>query len=483
MRVLVNGLSASGSMTGIGHYTSQLLRCLRDQVAAEEIHSFPNRLVCQARSLWAGVRSRIECRRPSATTPAIRKAPTALSWRGRTMRSLRSYGQWLLARNFRATSRRGGYDLYHEPNYIPLPSDLPTVATIHDLSVLLHPEWHPADRVAHFEKHFLPGLTQCVHFLAISEFGRREIIRTLNLPADQVTRTYMGIRPGLRPLPDDVVQRALHRMGLPQRYLLFVGTIEPRKNVRTALRAYCSLPEAVAQNHPFVLVGGWGWNSGDVGRFLEEEGRHRGVIHLGYVAEEDLVVLYNGARALVYPSLYEGFGLPPVEMMACGGAVLASTAEAVVETVGEQAHLIDPNDLDGWREAMLRVIEDDDWWFSLRRGVVEATSSFSWEQCAADTLKVYRALCGEQKRPASQAAPFGLRARTLATLGWGVSACRGQVRNEPLAQGGSAAGYKGESDARRLELPPRDGGADGDRPLHGRTPPLLAHAGDSRGGD
>jgi alpha-1,3-rhamnosyl/mannosyltransferase len=452
MRVLVNGLAASGSMTGIGHYTAQLLRCLRQQMAPEEIGVFPNRLMCHARSLWAGVRSRVEHGQTSSTTsPTSTSTAIPPSWRGRTMRSLRSSGQWLLARHFQAVSQRG-YNLYHEPNYIPLPSDLPTVATIHDLSVLLHPEWHPADRVAHFEKRFLPGLTQCVHFLAISEFGRQEIIRTLNLPPEQVTRTYMGIRPGLQPLPEEEVQHALRRLGLPSQYLLFVGTIEPRKNVRLVLRAYRSLPSEVQERYPFVLVGGWGWNSGEVARFLEDEGRPRGVIHLGYVAEKHLGVLYNGARALVYPSLYEGFGLPPIEMMACGGAVLASTAGAIVETVGDQAHLTHPKDLDGWREAMLRVVEDDDWWFSLRRGAVETASSFSWERCAADTLKVYRALCGGEKRPALQAAPVGLRAG-------------------------------GEADARRLELPTGDGGADRDRPLHRRAPSLLAHAGDDGGRD
>jgi glycosyltransferase involved in cell wall biosynthesis len=98
----------------------------------------------------------------------------------------------------------------------------------------------------------------------------------------------------------------------------------------------------------------------------------------------------------VYPSLYEGFGLPPVEMLACGGAVLASTAGALVETVGKKAHLIEPLDLDGWRWAMQRVIEDDDWWQALRRGAVEAVRSFTWEQCATDTLRVYRRLGGQE---------------------------------------------------------------------------------------
>jgi glycosyltransferase involved in cell wall biosynthesis len=394
MRVLVNGLAAAGPITGIGHYTTQLLRCLREQADREEIHSFPNRWLCQARSLWAHLRSRLERDRgwtlATTTNPAM---PRKLGWPSRALRTLRSSGQWLLAHNFSAASRRGGFDLYHEPNYIPLPSDLPTVATVHDLSVLLHPEWHPADRVAHFERRFRRGLKQCRHFLAISEFARQEIIRTLHLRPDQVTRTYMGIRPGLAPLPQHEVQQALRRLNLPPRYLLYVGTIEPRKNLVTLLRAYHALDERMRRDYPLVLVGNWGWNAGEVARLLEAKNNAE-TIHLGYVPERYLSALYNGARALVFPSLYEGFGLPPVEMLACGGAVLASTAGAVAETVGQQAHLIEPLDLDGWRQAMQRIIEDDDWWQALRRGAVEAAKPFTWEQCAADTLRVYRQLGG-----------------------------------------------------------------------------------------
>src|SRR5581483_7509817 len=123
---------------------------------------------------------------------------------------------------------------------------------------------------------------------------------------------------------------------------------------------------------PLVLVGGWGWNTADVAEYLHAEARHRGVLHVGYIAEEHLPAVYNGARALVYPTLYEGFGLPPVEMMACGGAVLASTAGALVETIGSRAHLIDPDDVDGWRRALLRVTQDDEWWQALRLGAEEA---------------------------------------------------------------------------------------------------------------
>src|SRR5205085_3332784 len=132
-----------------------------------------------------------------------------------------------------------------------------------------------------------------------------------------------------------------------------------------------------------------GWNTGEVAAYLHDVARHRGVLHLGYVAEEHVAALYNGARALLYPSLYEGFGLPPIEMMACGGAVLASTAGALQETVGPRAHLIEPEDLAAWRAAMLRVVTDDDWWQQLRQGVQSLAKPYTWDRCAAVTLEVY----------------------------------------------------------------------------------------------
>jgi alpha-1,3-rhamnosyl/mannosyltransferase len=288
----------------------------------------------------------------------------------------------------------GHFDLYHEPNFLPQPSDLPTVATFPDLSLLLHPQWHPADRVRHFERRLRQSLGQCDHVLTISDSARMEVVRTFGLPRGQVTRTYMGVRPGLEPLPEATVGMELRRRGLPPRFLLYVGTIEPRKNVRTLLHAYCSLPGNLRDRYPLLLAGGWGWNAG-VDATLLEEARHRGVRHLGYVQEEALAILYNGARALAYPSFYEGFGLPPVEMLACGGAVLASTAPAIAETVGGQAHLIDPRDVLGWRKALLRVCTDDDWWRSLRVGAVEKARPYTWERCAAETLRVYRAVAGE----------------------------------------------------------------------------------------
>ncbi|HVS38816.1 MAG TPA: glycosyltransferase family 1 protein, partial [Gemmataceae bacterium] len=317
MRVLVNDLWSSGAKTGIGHYTAQLMQAMRRQAVGDQIESFPGPWLTAAHGLGRRMRSALQREAKGKT------GPSPHGWRAWCVRQARSLGRGVLTLHLRF--RGAGCDLYHEPNNIPLATDLPTVATVHDLSVLLHPEWHPADRVAEYEARFREGLGRCRHFLAISEFARQELIRKLGLRPDRVTRTYMGVRPGLGPAPEAEVQATLQRLGLPPRYFLYLGTIEPRKNVMTLLRAYVKLPAAVRERCPLLLAGGWGWSSADVAAFLDAEARHRGVIWSGYLPEEHVAAVMNGARALVYPSLYEGFGMPPVEMLACGGAVLCST--------------------------------------------------------------------------------------------------------------------------------------------------------------
>jgi glycosyltransferase involved in cell wall biosynthesis len=392
MRVIVSRMAALGQKTGIGHYTTQLLRCLHEQTLPDEIEEYPGGWLLRLRQAFAP--KRVAPPGKAARPGLLRRMRSALRVPTPALHLLRRVGRHLTARHFRLATGRDRFDLYHEPNFIPFPTDLPTVATLHDLSVVLHPEWHPADRVRHFEQNFRRGLTQCRHYFAISEAGRQEIIRELGIPADRVTRTYMGIRPGLGRLPQEEVAATLKRLGLPARYLLCLGTVEPRKNVLTLLRAYGRLPSPLREKWPLLLVGGWGWNTADVADYYHAEARHRGVVHLGYVADEHIPALYNGARALACPTLYEGFGLPPIEMMACGGAVLASTAPSLVETVGRKAHLTDAMDEDGWRAALERVVTDDDWRRSLRSGAEEVARPYTWDACAADTLGVYRAICG-----------------------------------------------------------------------------------------
>jgi alpha-1,3-rhamnosyl/mannosyltransferase len=390
MRVVINQMPALGQRTGIGHYTGELLRCLRRQAGSDRIEGWPAAAAGRACHFLNRIHKRIRAHlRPAGQNGTSLPGPANRFAKCASRLVMKSFDSLC-----RTSLSKRKYDLYHEVNFIPLPSDLPIVATLHDLSAVLYPEWHPAERIKHFSKHFDRARARCEHFFAISEAARQEIIRTLNIPAERITLTYMGVRSDLGPLPEWQTARILKKLSLPPRFLLSIGTLEPRKNILVLLRAYCSLPAPVRNRWPLVLVGGWGWRTEKIAEYYHAEARHRNVRHLGYVADQFMAALYNGARALVYPSLYEGFGLPPVEMLACGGAVLASTAAPIVETVGGQAHLIPAQDIDGWRDGLLRVVEDDDWWMSLRHGAVEKARPFTWEHCAAETLKVYRNVCG-----------------------------------------------------------------------------------------
>lgn len=405
MRVLLNCTSAVGVKTGIGHYINELYRCLQQQAPGAVDGYFPGPVWRTLRGSWAYVRALLESRESPAAVSVISKTPASstppVSWRTSLATKLHHGGKFLLGDPVHSYLRKHGHDLYHEPNFLPVPCSQPIITTVHDLSVLLHPEWHPPDRVAYFERNFQAGVARTHHFLAISETGRHEIIRHLGISPDRVTRTYMGIRPGLKTLSHEDVQASLRELGLPPRYLLYLGTLEPRKNVLTILRAYCRLPQSVRSACPLMLAGGVGWKAGDVLRYLDEEAKERGVIRLGYLPEQHVPAIYNGAVALLFPTFYEGFGLPPIEMLACGGAVIASTAGAIAETVGKKAHLVDPRDFDGWHDAMLRVATDDDWRQELRRGAEEVARPFTWEQCAADTLVVYRKVYAETRSAAA----------------------------------------------------------------------------------
>ena len=389
MRVVLNNLTAIGQKTGIGHYVNELVAGLRTQAPDGRFELFPGALLAAGARAMRGVRRGISKLRRQPSPPAVQPPGHDRSW---TI----TWGRACAAWHFRAFWSWRRFDLYHEPNYIPFLCDRPTVATVHDLSVMLHPEWHPRHRVDHFARHFEPGLRRCARLLADSEFTRRELIAAFSVPPEKVRRVPIGIRIDLAPMASTAVEAARRRLGLPENYLLHVGTIEPRKNLLMLMKAYGDLPGPVRQCCPLILAGGWGWNVAEVAEHYDGVARELGVRHLGYVADADLPALYNGARALLFPSHYEGFGLPPLEMMACGGAVIASTAGAVVETVGKHAHLVDPNDLVGWRDAMRRVITEDDWREALARGATEVARPYTWERCARGTFQVYEEVLGKR---------------------------------------------------------------------------------------
>src|SRR5262249_12923060 len=162
---------------------------------------------------------------------------------------------------FQATCRRNHFDLYHEPNFIPFESPVPTAVTIHDLSALLYPEWHPDDRVRFHEQQFRYGLPDWRHMFTVSHFIRRQIIKCLGVTPDRVTAVHNGIGIEYFTAGQEEGQQARRRYGLPPQFLLSVGTIEPRKNLLMLMKAYRALPDNIRSKCPLVLAGGWGWKS------------------------------------------------------------------------------------------------------------------------------------------------------------------------------------------------------------------------------
>jgi alpha-1,3-rhamnosyl/mannosyltransferase len=215
-------------------------------------------------------------------------------------------------------------------------------------------------------------------------------MKILGVPSDRVTAIPNGISPTFSRQPAAVVESLRMRLGLPERYFLCVGTIEPRKNIGTVMRAFVDLPSGVRESCPLVLAGPWGWKSDAERDYFESEGRDRGIRHLGYVADADLPALYTGAVGLLYPTHYEGFGLPPLEMMVCGGTVLASTAEAVREVCGRYATFIDPEDMTGWRNAMHELASEPNLRDELGYGGATHAAKFTWERVAQETAAIYR---------------------------------------------------------------------------------------------
>ncbi len=292
---------------------------------------------------------------------------------------------------FHSGAQHRHVSVYHEPNFLPLRFAGPTVVSIHDLSWIRYPETHPKERVAIMNRILPLALERVQHVITDSDFIRREVIEEFGVPADRVTTTLLAPRSMFKPRDEATRAGTLSKHNLQQRsYFLVVGTLEPRKNVETAVRAHAGLPEAIRRRFPLVLVGMRGWLTSRLEGELKAPVERGEVRPLGFVTDDQLADLYSGATALVYPSLYEGFGLPPLEAMACGTPVIISNVSSLPEVAGDAAVMHDPMDTDALRNAMNRLIDDKAFWLQKAAASLKQAALFSWERCAKETIAVYR---------------------------------------------------------------------------------------------
>ena len=371
MRVALNLHCLHPPLTGIGHYALNLLQQLLDHPAVEEV-------VGVSHQGWHSRRQLVDLvgrgrgylpERSVAGQALLRRVPGAGRLRG-----------WLGRCRHRSAGRRHRGFVYWEPNYLLLPLPNPALATVSDLSHLRYPEFHPPERIREMRR--LPEtLARARALVTVSEFTRSELGSCFDIDPERVGLVPPAVSEQFRPRPPAEQHSVRQYYELPQNYLLHTGAIEPRKNLPRLLAAYCALPRTLQRDFPLVLAGPAGWGMREFEQ-LYAELPTQSVRRLGYVARKHLPALISGATLLVYPSLYEGFGMPVLEAMACGTPVLTSNLASMPEVAAGAAHLVDPFSQEAITTALQTCLTDSAQRDDMRQRGLTVAAGHSWQRSA-----------------------------------------------------------------------------------------------------
>ena len=372
LKIAVNATSLLKPMTGIGRYTYNLFS---EIIKTDE---------CEVDFLYGlswGKKLVVPAGKYQKTSQAVSK----------TLPYVRTLGRLAQKNILKYKFSKEKYDLYHEPNFLALSFVSPVVATIHDLSIIKYPDFHPPDRVKMFEKNLLRTLDRAEYLIADSEFVRKDIINTFGVDPEKVVTTLLGVEKSFCPRNEESAVSLLNSYKLKYKsYFLVVSTLEPRKNFKLVIEAYMRLDNKVKERYPLVIIGMNGWEMSQFDKDLEKLKRQGHLRMPGYVDNGALPILYSSAKLFLYPSLYEGFGLPPLEAMACGAPVITSNTSSLPEVVGDAGITVSPYDDEGLRDVMARLVEDDEMLAELSRKSLERSKLFTWGKCAEQTIDVYR---------------------------------------------------------------------------------------------
>nr|WP_218572686.1 glycosyltransferase family 1 protein [Pseudomonas sp. R-28-1W-6] len=357
--------------TGIGQYLVELVRALATDPEFEP---------------WLFNGWNWQAQLPAAALPGYSRL-SALVKRGVP----NAYALRRLVEQRRFSRKAACADLYHEPSLWPFEFDGPMVMTLHDLTHVRFPQTQPADRLAAIERHAARGVERAQRILVDSQFIADEVCAHYGVPAERIVVAPLGCAARFHPRAPEQLAARLAALGLQAgRYLLCVGTLEPRKNLQLALRAYERLPAALRERYPLVLAGMPGWRAEQLAEPLQRALASQQVRLLGYQDDNALAELFAGARLLLFPSLYEGFGLPVLEAMASGTPVILSRGSALSEVAGEAGLYIDPQNEVVCAAAIQLLVEDQARWLALREAGLTQAQAYSWQRCAQITAGVYR---------------------------------------------------------------------------------------------
>lgn len=291
-----------------------------------------------------------------------------------------------------------GSHLFHAPNYFIPAFDGPKVVTFHDLSTLLLPHYHPKARVELANRQMAIAVDSSAHIICDTHFIANEVKAFFGLPDERVSTVHLAAAAEYQPRTAEQCNEALQQFDVEfKKFFLFVSTIEPRKNLSRLLDAYDEYTKKVSKPLPLVVVGGKGWNSEQEHERLAVLQRQGLVRYRGYLEQNTVYQLYSAARALIYPSLYEGFGLPVLEAMRSGTAVVTSSNSSMQEIAADAACYVNPENQDDITDAFIIMQQDNSKVHSLQQFGLQRAAEFSWQQCASQTLAVYLNVADKHK--------------------------------------------------------------------------------------
>lgn len=373
MLIGIDSIPLAAAKTGVGHYTLELARGLARVAPDDEFELVSPFPIAQADGSAHDENTLHNLRYAYAPKRGLKRR-----W-------------WTVGLPLHV--RRAAYSLFHGTNYcVPLWNRCPTVLTIHDLTVYLYPETFQ-QQVLQRSRRRLPTMARAATMIITpSEQVRREVCERLQVKPEKIVAIPEAARETFRPMEERQASDALQRLGVEDEFVLFVGTIEPRKNLITLARAFERVLKATALRPQLVIAGGHGWQSDEFYSYVKQSDFGERIRFTGYVTDEDLRALYSSCRVCVYPSLYEGFGLPPLEAMACGAPVVTSRVASIVETVGTAARLFEPTDVDALAQALIDLLQSEAERKHFSAAGKMRAAQFTWEQTALTTLDVYRSV-------------------------------------------------------------------------------------------
>ena len=353
---------------GAGHYIIQLIRALARQAGDEQLVVFCQRSGVPLLGVSESPRLRL-------VTLPDKSPPMRLLWEQVIFPSL--------ANHYRL-------DLLHSLHYtMPLAYPGRRVVTLHDMTFFLFPHLHTLPKRYFFRFFIRTSSRRADALIADSESTRQDAIRLAGTPPEKIFTAQLGVTPEFRQVRDQIpLQQVRQKYQLPEHFLLYVGLLEPRKNLPTLLQAYAAIADQLP-GHRLVIAGRKGWMFEEVLRQVEQSNLAEKIHFTGYVEQSDLPLVYNMADVFIYPSIYEGFGLPVLEAMACGTPVITSSVSSMPEIVGDAGVLLSPDDPRALAGAMLHLVNDPAERQRLSHRGLERAAAFTWERTAAQTIAVY----------------------------------------------------------------------------------------------